>query len=262
VTEQKTPTKHQQSDRPVEHQAPVEHPDERPVYVVIPAAGSGSRMGAGRNKQFLEVGGLPLIVRTLMAFEQYPKISGYVVVTSREDAEAMAILIQRFDLRKLIALADGGATRQDSVLSGLRKIVDLRKDAGQSIALVHDGARCFVSGEIISSCIDAIQNSKHGGCGVAVPVKDTIKVVDTDGRIEQTLDRSRLWAMQTPQGADFPVLLAAYEQLEASGQQVTDDLAVLEAVGQPTFLVTGEYTNIKMTTPEDLVIGEALVITR
>ena len=262
MTEPKQPTTHQPSDHLFEHQTPFEQPADRPVYVVIPAAGSGSRMGAGRNKQFLEVGGLPLIIRTLMAFEQSPEISGYVVVTSREDSEAMAILIQRFDLRKLIALADGGMTRQDSVLSGLRKIIELRKDASQSIALVHDGARCFVSGEIIRRCIDALRTSKNGGCGAAVPVKDTIKVVDPDGRIEQTLDRSRLWAMQTPQGADFQVLLAAYEQLEASGQQVTDDLAVLEAVGQPTFLVSGEYTNIKMTTPEDLVIGEALVITR
>ncbi len=231
---------------------------EQPVFAVIPAAGSGSRMGAGRNKQFLEVGGLPLIIRTLMVFEQSPQISGYVVVTSREDADAMAILIQRFDLRKLIALAEGGTTRQDSVLSGLRKIGELRKEASQAIALVHDGARCFVSAAIIDRCIEGIC-SKDGACGVAVRVKDTIKSANEAGLVEQTLDRSRLWAMQTPQGAEFPALLAAYEQLEASGQQVTDDLAVMEACGQPTYLVPGEYTNIKMTTPEDLVIGEALV---
>ena len=236
-------------------------PTVQPVYVVIPAAGSGSRMGAGHNKQFLEVGGLPLIIRTLMAFEKSAQINGYVVVTAPEEADAMAILIQRFDLRKLIALAEGGATRQDSVLSGLRKIRDFRKDANQAIVLVHDGARCFVSVAVIERCIEAIR-SKNIACGVAVRIKDTIKSASEDGRIEQTLDRSRLWAMQTPQGSVFPALLAAYEQLEATGQQVTDDLAVMEAVGQPTCLVAGEYTNIKMTTPEDLVIGEAFTTNR
>lgn len=228
-----------------------------PIYVVIPAAGSGSRMGAGHNKQFLEVGGLPLIIRTLLAFEENDRVTGYVVVTATEEREAMALLIQRFDLRKLISLADGGQTRQASVLSGLRQLQVMRQDAADGIVLVHDGARCFVTGAILDRCIAAIAE-KGGACGAAVPVKDTIKVVSPDGRIEQTLDRNRLWAMQTPQGAYFTQLLSAYEKLEKDGRQVTDDLAAMEAVGQPTWLVAGDYTNIKMTTPEDLVIGEAI----
>lgn len=228
-----------------------------PVYVVIPAAGSGSRMGAGHNKQFLEVGGLPLIIRTLLAFEMHSQVTGYVVVTAADESESMALLIQRFDLRKLIALADGGETRQASVLSGLRQLQIMRPDAASSVVLVHDGARCFVTSAILDRCIAAIAE-KGGACGAAVPVKDTIKVVSPDGKIEQTLDRSRLWAMQTPQGAYYSQLLAAYEQLEKDGRQVTDDLAAMEAVGQPTWLIAGDYTNIKMTTPEDLVIGEAI----
>lgn len=230
---------------------------DMPVYVVIPAAGSGSRMGAGRNKQFLEVGGLPLIIRTLLAFEQHNEVVGYVVVTAADESEAMALLIQRFDLRKLVALADGGETRQASVLSGLRRLQEMRPDAAAGIILVHDGARCFVTKTILDRCIATIAE-KGGACGAAVPVKDTIKLVRADGMIEQTLDRSRLWAMQTPQGALFSQLLSAYEQLENNGRQVTDDLAAMEAVGQPTWLVAGDYTNIKMTTPEDLVIGEAI----
>jgi len=228
-----------------------------PVFAVIPAAGSGSRMGAGHNKQFLEVGGLPLIIRTLLAFEMNSQVMGYVVVTAAEESEAMALLIQRFDLRKLIALADGGETRQASVLSGLRQLQTMRPDAAAGMVLVHDGARCFVTGAILDRCIAAIVE-QGGACGAAVPIKDTIKVVSLDGKIEQTLDRSRLWAMQTPQGAFFTQLLSAYEQLEKDGRQVTDDLAAMEAVGQPTWLVAGDYTNIKMTTPEDLVIGEAI----
>ena len=229
----------------------------QPVYAIIPAAGSGSRMGAGRNKQFLEVGGLPLIIRTLLAFERHERVTGYIVVAAPDETEAMALLIQRFDLRKFISLADGGETRQASVLSGLRKLQAMQPDAESSIVLVHDGARCFVSESIIDRCIAAIQ--EHGGaCGAAVPVKDTIKLAGPDGMIEQTLDRSRLWAMQTPQGALFNQLFTAYAQLEKDGRQVTDDLAAMEAVGQSTWLVAGDYTNIKMTTPEDLVIGEAI----
>ncbi len=228
-----------------------------PVYVVIPAAGSGSRMGAGKNKQFLEVGGIPLIIRTLMAFEHDDRISGYVVVTAQEELEAMASLISRFDCHKLIALAEGGITRQASVLSGLRKIQKSRPDAGKSLALVHDGARCFVTSAVIRRCIDGILE-KQAACGVAVPIKDTIKIANSAGQVEKTLDRNALYAMQTPQGAYLNDLLAGYEKLETSGQQVTDDLAVMEAVGQPTFLVAGDYSNIKMTTPEDLVLGEAI----
>lgn len=227
------------------------------VYVVIPAAGSGSRMGAGKNKQFLEVGGLPLIIRTLMIFEQEPSISGYVVVTAREDLPAMASLIQRFDCKKLIALAEGGDTRQASVHSGLQKIFESKKDTDTAIALVHDGARCFVTADVIQRCIEGIRE-KNAACGAAVPVKDTIKQAGAAGKVEKTLERSTLYAMQTPQGAYFNALLTGYETLEAANQLVTDDLAVMEAAGHPTFLVPGDYRNIKMTTPEDLVLGEAL----
>jgi len=139
-------------------------------------------MGAGHNKQFLEVGGLPLIIRTLLAFEMNSQVMGYVVVTAAEESEAMALLIQRFDLRKLIALADGGETRQASVLSGLRQLQTMRPDAAAGMVLVHDGARCFVTGAILDRCIAAIVE-QGGACGAAVPIKDTIKVVNLDGKI-------------------------------------------------------------------------------
>lgn len=231
-----------------------------PIFVIIPAAGSGSRMGAGKNKQFLEVGGLPLIIRTLLAFEQAARITGYVVVTAAEDIDEMNNLIRSFDLRKILSLAEGGCSRQESVLLGLRKLYELRQDAADSIALVHDGARCFVTIPIINRCIDAILERKVA-CGVAVPLKDTIKLTSSNGKIERTIDRSRLWAMQTPQGAFFKELYKAYEHLASTGESVTDDLAAMEAAGYETFLVEGDYANIKMTTPEDLVIGEALAVT-
>ncbi|MDD2534514.1 MAG: 2-C-methyl-D-erythritol 4-phosphate cytidylyltransferase [Eubacteriales bacterium] len=231
--------------------------DKRSVYVVIPAAGSGRRMGASRNKQFLEVGGLPLIIRTLITFEQNTRITGIVVVTAQEDQEAMAALIAQYDFKKFLAFAIGGDTRQASVLAGLQKIATMVHDLSESIALVHDGARCFINTEVIDRCIDGII-THDAACGVAVPVKDTIKLVQHDGKVEKTLNRNTLFAMQTPQGAPFTDLLEGYRQLEKTGQHVTDDLAVMEAIGRPTYLVSGDYTNIKMTTPEDLVIGEAL----
>lgn len=230
-----------------------------PVYAIIPAAGTGSRMGAGRNKQYLEVGGIPLVVRTLLAFEKCQSVIGYIVVVSPNEKQAMAALLQGYDLTKLIGLADGGDTRQDSVLAGLRLLKHKIEASEQAMVLVHDGARCFVPQAVIRRCIDAVEQRK-AACGAAVPVKDTIKEAELDGRVCATLNRSRLWAMQTPQGAMLLPLLAAYEQLESNRVQVTDDLAVMEAVGQQVYLVEGDYTNIKMTTPEDLVIGEALAI--
>ena len=231
-----------------------------PIYVVIPAAGSGSRMGAGKNKQFLEVGGMPLIVRTLLAFERAARITGYILVTAPDDVDEMNNLIRNFDLKKIISLADGGSSRQESVLLGLRKLRALRPDVTEAIALVHDGARCFISTPIINRCVDTILE-RHCACGVAVPLKDTIKLTAANGKIEKTIDRSRLWAMQTPQGAFFNDLHQAYEHLAQTGEAVTDDLAAMEAAGYETYLVEGDYANIKMTTPEDLVIGEALAVT-
>ncbi len=216
-------------------------------------------MKSSRNKQFLEVGGQPLLLRTLLTFERCQRITGYIVVVSASERQTVTALLQGYDLSHLLGLADGGQTRQESVLSGLRLLREKIGDKAPALALVHDGARCFVNEAIIMRCVTAILNKK-AACGAAVPVKDTIKEADSDGRVWATLNRSRLWAMQTPQGAMFQPLLAAYEQLAHSGQQVTDDLAVMEAVGHVVYLVEGDYTNIKMTTPEDLVIGEALAI--
>lgn len=233
--------------------------DRTMVYAVIPAAGTGSRMKAEHNKQLLEVGGLPLLLRTLLAFEQCPAVDGFLVVVSPAERQTIAELLQHYDLTKLLGLADGGRTRQDSVLSGLRELAQVVTVPPDVMVLVHDGARCFITTPVIERCIRAIVDKK-AACGVAVPVKDTIKEADPDGRVRATLDRNRLWSVQTPQGAMLQPMLAAYETLASQGLQVTDDLAVMEAAGYPVYLVAGDYTNIKMTTPEDLVIGEALAM--
>lgn len=229
-----------------------------PVYAIIPAAGTGSRMQMNQNKQFLQIGRYPVIVRILRKLDAHPKIKGYIVVAAADELAAMRGLIDACRLRRCLGLAMGGATRQDSVANGLQALAASCADLEESLILVHDGARCFLTGDIIDRVIEGI--IQHQACGAAVPVKDTIKQADRGGRVEKTLDRSCLWAMQTPQGARYKLLREAYDLAGSNGWQATDDLALLEMAGQPVYLVPGDYRNIKLTTPEDRLLGEQLAI--
>lgn len=231
------------------------------VYALLAAAGNGSRMSADVNKQFLEIDGLPVILRTIQSFEHHPEISGYLVIAAATDCDRMMALLKPYPLPKLLGIIPGGSTRQESVLFGLRELGHVLQDSGTGVdpvILVHDGARCLVPAAVIDRCIHAIQEKKVA-CAAAVPVKDTIKQATDEGKVLGTLDRRTLWAMQTPQGAYFSPLVQAYEDITAKQQTVTDDLAVMEAYGHETYLVPGDYRNIKITTPDDLVIGSALV---
>lgn len=228
----------------------------QPVYALIPAAGSGSRMNLAQNKQFLQVGKYPVIVRTLRVFENHPSITGYLVIAASEDLNTMNCLVQEYHLTKCLGVAVGGASRQKSVALGLESLSSKISDIDNSIILVHDGARCFVMPAVIDRVIEGIL--LHLACGAAIPVKDTIKRATTSGLVLETLDRSQLWAIQTPQGARFPMLRVAYEQALESGWEVTDDLAVLERAGVMVRLVAGDERNIKLTTQEDLLLGERL----
>jgi 2-C-methyl-D-erythritol 4-phosphate cytidylyltransferase len=134
----------------------------------------------------------------------------------------------------------------------------LLRDLPESLLLVHDGARCFLTPEVIDRVIDGI--IRHQACGAAVAVKDTIKQADAGGLVERTLDRSRLWAMQTPQGAWYRIMSQAYDLAEVNCWQTTDDLSLLELAGLPVYLVPGDYRNIKLTTPEDRLLGEQLAL--
>ncbi len=227
-----------------------------PVYAVVPAAGTGSRMQLPENKQFLMLGRYPVIIRTLRALEANQRIKGCLVVAAPPEVPAMRELIAASGLERCLGVAAGGATRQDSVANGLRALAVCGLDLADALVLVHDGARCFLPPDVIDRVIDGI--IRHQACGAAVAVKDTIKLAGAGGLVEQTLDRARLWAMQTPQGASYRLLSQVYDQAAAQGWQATDDLALLEMAGQPVWLVPGDYRNIKLTTPEDRLLGEQL----
>ncbi|MEY3402703.1 MAG: 2-C-methyl-D-erythritol 4-phosphate cytidylyltransferase [Cyanobacteriota bacterium] len=222
------------------------------MHLLIPAAGSGKRMGANRNKLLLQVRSKPLIAWTLLAAEAASSISWIGIVSQPPDWDDFKSIIADLKLKKTIALIPGGATRQESVYNGLQA---LPTNAEQ--VLIHDGARCLVTPNLFDACSDAILHCS--GLIAAVPVKDTIKVVDENGIITSTPDRKQLWAAQTPQGFDVNLLKQCHAQGVRQGWEVTDDAALFEKCGLEVRIVPGEETNLKITTPQDLAIAEFIL---
>lgn len=219
----------------------------RAVGAVIAAAGSSSRMG-GRDKLAEPLDGIPVILRTLAAVEAVPEIREIVVVTREDRVEEYRRLLGQFS--KLRAVVPGGSTRQESVRNGV-----LALSPGCELAAVHDGARPLVTAEVFTRCIEAARLC--GAATAAVPVKDTIKLADEAGRVLDTPDRSRLWAVQTPQIFDRERYLRAAEEAERRGLSCTDDCQLFEAMGWEVQLVMGDYRNLKLTTPEDFLAAGA-----
>ncbi len=230
--------------------------DRKLAYAVIVAAGAGSRMGVGENKVFIRLGRYPVICRTVLAFEHHPRIAGIIVVAAASELAAMAATLAEIRPVKILALAPGGATRQESVRQGLLALQAQAAPRPDSPVLVHDGARCFVSQPVIGRVLDGVE--QYQACGAAVPVKDTIKEVSAERKVLKTPDRSCLWAMQTPQGAEWELLERAYRQAAEADRQGTDDLSLLEQAGYAVYLVDGDYRNIKITTPDDRMLGLCL----
>ena len=223
------------------------------VTVLIPAAGMGKRMGRSVAKQFLPLGGKPLLAHTLLVFQRASEIDEIIPILSQEDMEnCLRDIIEPFHITKVKTLVVGGKERQDSVLHGLQK---LEKDA--AIVLVHDGVRPFVTLEMIRHVVEC---ARKGECvTVGVPVKDTVKEVDDKGMVRRTLERSRLWAIQTPQAFPVKVLKHAYEESSLHQVYGTDDAMLVERAGGKVRVVMGSYENIKITTPEDLVMAEEIL---
>ena len=219
----------------------------RAVGAVIAAAGSSSRMG-GRDKLAEPLDGIPVILRTLAAVEGVPEIREIVVVTREDRVEEYRRLLGQCS--RLRAVVPGGSTRQESVRNGVRA---LSPDC--TLAAIHDGARPLVTPEVFARCIEAARSC--GAATAAVPVKDTIKLADEAGRVLDTPDRSRLWAVQTPQIFDRERYLRAAEEAERRGLSCTDDCQLFEAVGWEVQLVMGDYRNLKLTTPEDFLAAGA-----
>ena len=226
------------------------------VGVIIPAAGFGSRMKSNLPKQFLELAGEPILVRTLRVFLEHPLTRTVVVALPAEYLESgKKQILSCFDdgLQQQLIFTPGGDTRQQSVRKGLDAL-----PASINGVLVHDGARPMVTGEVIDRCIAGIKS--HGAVIAAVPVKDTLKEVD-GSLVTGTVDRSRLWQAQTPQAMQRKLLEQAYKHAEATGFIGTDEASLLEHAGIAVSVVTGSETNIKITRPDDLAIASGLLRT-
>ena len=215
---------------------------------VIVAAGSASRMG-GIDKVMAPLGGEPMILRTVRAFEDCEAVKEIVIVTREDLMGPIVELCSGFT--KIRSIVQGGSSRQESVKLGL-----LAFSKEVRLAAVHDGARPLVSGELIDKVIRAAHS--YGAAAPAIPVKDTIKVFE-GGFIAATPDRSTLRAVQTPQVIDRDLLLGALEKAEQEGTALTDDCSAVEHIGMRVRLVEGEERNLKVTTPLDLKIAELLL---
>jgi 2-C-methyl-D-erythritol 4-phosphate cytidylyltransferase len=222
------------------------------VHLLIPAAGMGRRMGSERNKLLLTLRSQPLITWTLIAVEASHHISWIGIISQPADWTNLKEILAGLSLTKPIQLIQGGTSRQESVYNGLQA---LPPDAKQ--VLIHDGARCLATPDLIDRCAEAIQHCP--GLIAAVPVKDTIKVVDQKGLIQHTPERRQLWAAQTPQAFDVEILKQCHEEGRRQGWEVTDDAALFEKCGLPVQIVEGEETNLKLTTPIDLAIAEFIL---
>lgn len=216
---------------------------KRQVGAVVVAAGRGTRMGTKESKQYLLLDNKPIIVHTLEVFEREPSISEIVLVTGASDVERCQEWVEAYALNKVTRIIPGGKERQDSVYKGVQAI-------REEWVLVHDGVRPFVWPEHIRACCEAAFT--YGAAVLAVPVKDTVKVIDEHGFVKETPDRRSLWAIQTPQAFRRSELLEAHEQASEQGFTGTDDSMLIERMGTKVKVVEGEYGNIKITTPEDL----------
>jgi len=225
--------------------------------VLIPAAGMGRRMAAAVNKQYLDLAGKPILAHTLALFEQHPQVEHiYPILPPDEMAYCQQQIIDRYGFSKVRRLVPGGAERQDSVRNGLQALVDDDLAQPERIVLIHDGARPLFNPQLLQELLEIIV--AQGACIVAVPAKDTIKEVDA-GLINRTPERSRLWQAQTPQGFRYRLLAEAFAQADAEQFLGTDDASLLERYGQPVAILQGDYRNIKVTTPEDLLVAAAFL---
>lgn len=222
------------------------------MFLLIPAAGMGKRMGSTQNKLLLALKGKPILAWTLIAANASSKIEWIGIIGQPYDFPAFKEIIAQIQASKPVHLIQGGDTRQESVYNGLQALPDNAQQV-----LIHDGARCLATPELFDRCAEKILQCES--LIAAIPVKDTIKIVDSNLTITDTPDRDNLWAAQTPQGFDVKILKKCHDQGLSLGWQVTDDAALLEKCGFEVQIVPGEETNLKVTTPIDLTIAEFIL---
>ncbi len=224
---------------------------------IVLAAGQGRRMGTKIQKQYLNIMGRPVLYYALQAFEKSSVVDDIILVTGEQEIPyCRKEIVERYDLKKVSAVIAGGKERYDSVEQAL---LWTQKSGREGYVMIHDGARPFVSEEIIRRIWEDVQ--KYSACTAGMPVKDTIKITDEDGFGTGTTVRSRTWQVQTPQAFSLKLILEAYRRMrEAPCPGITDDTMLAEYyMGQKVYLTRGSYENIKITTPEDLDIAEIFV---
>lgn len=219
---------------------------------VIVAAGKGKRMGTEISKQFLPLCGKEILAHTVEKFEKAEKIRDIILVTGEDSLQDVQDMTQEYGWEKIRSIVAGGKERQDSVWNGLQEV-----SADAEIVLIHDGVRPFVTEDILDVSMETAL--EMGGCVAGVPAKDTIKVCNSENIAVDTPDRSTLWQIQTPQTFRRELIMKAYEQAKEDGFVGTDDASLAEYSGYPVKVIMGSYRNIKITTKEDLLIGEAFL---
>ena len=219
---------------------------------VIVAAGKGKRMGTEISKQFLPLRGKEILAHTVEKFEHAENIRDIVLVTGQDSLQDVQDMAQEYGWQKIISVVAGGKERQDSVWNGLLAVSE-----DTEIVLIHDGVRPFVTEDILTLSIETAV--EMGGCVAGVPAKDTIKVCNSENIAVDTPDRSTLWQIQTPQTFQKERIVKAYKQAKDAGFIGTDDASLAEYGGYPVKVIMGSYRNIKITTQEDLLIGEAFL---
>lgn len=219
---------------------------------LVVAAGKGKRMETNVNKIFLELNNKPILAHTLNVFENCKDIDSIVLVAAKNEIEyCKKNIVLKYNIKKVKKIVEGGSERQESVYNGLKAI------GCCDIVLIHDGARPFVSEKTIN---DGIKYAKtYGACACGVKPKDTIKIRDESGFSKETLKRDELFCVQTPQCFKFDLILKAHENIISQKELITDDTSAAELYGHKVFLYDGSYDNIKVTTPEDMAIGEKIL---
>lgn len=228
------------------------------VAAIIPAAGLGTRMGERTAKPYLGLAGKPILAHTLAVFEAAPEVREItVVVHPGEMEQCQEKVIAAFGFKKVLRLVPGGKERQDSVYNALKV---LHEDERLELILVHDGVRPLVTPDDISRVIQTAQ--RHGAAILGWPAQDTLKRVNARGEVVETLDRHQIWQIQTPQAFQAQLLWRAFVEAHGRGLYGTDEAALVEALSHPIVVVPGSPFNLKITTPEDLSLAEALLARR
>lgn len=223
------------------------------VTVIVPAAGRGMRMREDISKQYLPLAGKPILAHTLVVLEQCRAIDEVILAVRGNDiAHCREEVVEKFALKKAKEIIAGGERRQDSVYNALKMI-----KANCDLVLIHDSVRPFITEEIVLRTIEEAE--LHGAVAAAVPITDTIKQGDGDGFVKRTLNRDELWSIQTPQGFEYDLIRKAYSKAHEDGFYGTDDASLVERIGHPVKIIEGSLENIKITTPEDLIIAEAIL---